>query len=211
MLWRIYFCLCIITGRGQLVFIQHYPLIWWARLSIIVVIIALHYRNLGGHHLQHLQLSLRAISRALRTFPRGKPGGKHVFSYKLHPENLKMAPETLEISLEPSGGLVPLTYLRVTGGYICFQVSFGPIYTQKTHKKAQEMPKMTHCKWRPSPPYLPTVHWEWWRCTTYIANNISSSANKYNNPATIIIKHQYLTLLFISLDTLYRCEDKNVE
>ena len=34
---------------------------------------------------------------------------------------------------------------------------------------------------------------EWWRCTTYITNNISSSANKYNNnhqtPISNIIIH----------------------
>ena len=52
----------------------------------------------------------------------------------------------------------------------------------------------------------------WW-CTTYIANNISSG-NKYNNLPTIIIKHQYLTLLFISLDTDCKaqswCEDEDV-
>ena len=53
-----------------------------------------------------------------------------------------------------------VSFLRVTRGYICFQVSFGLIYTQKTLKHAQETPKMTHCKCRNSPPYLPTVHWE---------------------------------------------------
>ena len=49
----------------------------------------------------------------------------------------------------------------VTRKYIiCFKVSFGSIYTQKTLESAQKNTQMTHCRhW---PPNLPTVHCTGW-------------------------------------------------